>query len=332
MTMPAIFKERYIAFLNRLVLSSSGIDTIGQRDKAAFCCYLINQSRFNRAYEVFRSIDSHEARSEFEETYSYIYAFLSLAQNEVDRALKIAHQYCNNDDVPPQQKEKWETIAKQCYESKNVSSADLTFIPERILDDPPTYNIKCLKHKFKIYHNAAARVPVKLEFWVLDLEMQFSAQPFDVAMDSWRFMQPNYTIERIKLADGSCTMVGIPGELRNRNSIIRLSWGTEGKEVVVYDYDNDIDVQVSCEVGEVRVVSTEQKSVNEPICGAYCKVYSKNYDGTIQFYKDGYTDIRGRFNYRDISSSDQEKAVRFSLLVTTNLGSSKCEIEAKVKI
>jgi len=314
-----------------LVLSSSGIKTIGHRDKAAFCCYLISQSRYNRAYEVFRSIDAHEARSEFEETYHYIWAFLSLAQNEVDRALKIAHKYCNNDDMPPQNKEKWETIRMQCNESKNVSSADLTFIPERICDDPPTFRIECLKRKLNIYHNAAARIPVRLEFWVMDLEMQFSAQPFEVAVDSYRFIQPSYTIDRIKLSDGSCTVVGKPGELRNCNSIIRLSWGMEGKEVVVNDYDNDIDVQVSREVGEVRVVSTEQKSINEPVCGAYCKVYSKNYDGTIQFYKDGYTDIRGRFNYRDISSSDQEKAIRFSLLVTTNLGSSKCEIAAKSK-
>jgi len=122
--------------------------------------------------------------------------------------------------------------------------------------------------------------------------------------------------------------VDIPSDLRNANAIIRLTWGVEGKEVVINDYDNEIDVQVSRDVGEVRVVSTEQKSCDEPVAGAYCKVYSKNSDGTTQFYKDGYTDIRGRFNFRDISTSDQIKAVRFALLVTTKLGSSKCEIEA----
>jgi len=327
-SLPAVFTDRYSAFLDRLALNSSSISSVGLSDKAALCCYLIKQSRFDRALMVFKTIDAKAAAAEFEETYNYMSAFFSMSMNDCDRALKIAQDYYNNEDMPPQHRGKWEAIVKQCNESKDVSCADETFIPDRIAVAPPMYDIACLKHKLRIDHNQAARGPVMLEFWVMDLEMLFSVQPFAVTMDSYRFMQPNHIIKNIKLSGGKKTVVDIPSDLRNANAIIRLTWGVEGKEVVINDYDNEIDVQVSRDVGEVRVVSTEQKSCDEPVAGAYCKVYSKNSDGTTQFYKDGYTDIRGRFNFRDISTSDQIKAVRFALLVTTKLGSSKCEIEA----
>jgi len=326
--LPAVFTDRYIAFLDRVALNSSSVSTVGLSDKAALCCYLIKQNRYDRALNVFKTIDAKAAAAEFEETYNYMSAFFSLTMNECDRALKIAQDYYNNDNLPPQHRGKWEAIVKQCNESKDVSCADLTFIPERIQVAPPMYGVECLKHKLRINHNAAARGPAMLEFWVMDLEMLFSVQPFAVTMDSYRFMQPNHIMKNIKLTGNMKTVVDIPSDLHNSNAIIRLTWGVEGKEVVINDYDNEIDVQVSRGAGEVRVVSTEQKTCDQPVAGAYCKVYSKNNDGTTQFYKDGYTDIRGRFNFRDISTSDQLKAVRFALLVTTKLGSSKCEIEA----
>jgi len=147
-------------------------------------------------------------------------------------------------------------------------------------------------------------------------------------MNSYRYMQPNRILSGIALTEGKQTIVDIPKDLRNCNSIIRLTWGDECKDVVVNDYDNEIDVQVAAAVGEVRVISTEEKTSGQPVAGAYCKVYSKNNDGTVQFFKDGYTDCRGRFDFKNISTSDQTRAVRFALLVTSKLGSSKVEIDA----
>jgi len=152
-----------------------------------------------------------------------------------------------------------------------------------------------------------------------------------VTMDAFRYMQPNRILDGIELTEGNQTIVDIPADLRNCNSIIRLTWGDERKDVVVNDYDNEIDVQISEAVGEVRVISTEEKSAGAPVAGAYCKVYSKNNDDTVQFYKDGYTDCRGRFDFMNISTSDQQKAARFALLVTSKLGSSKVEINANAE-
>merc|ERR550525_1160578 len=308
-------------------MSSSAISTSALSDKAALCCYLLQQQRYDKAAEAFKSINPTQARKEFSETYEYMGAFVALTRNEPGTAWKLAQSYVKDDNLPPQVKAKWQAICDQCQESKNINTADETFIPERIAAEPPMYDLECLKHKLRIKHNKSAKGPVQLEFWIMDLEMLFSVQPFAAHLDSYRYMQPNKILKQ-SLTQGTQTTVNIPEDLRNCNSIIRLTWGDPDKCVVVNDYDNEIDVQIAKDIGEVRVVSTEDRSAGNAVKGAYCKVYSKCTDGTVQFYKDGYTDIRGRFNYRDISNSDQMKAVKFALLVTTDLGSSKLEVDA----
>jgi len=327
--LPDVFKDKYNAFLNRLVLKTSSISTVGLSDKAALCCYLLKQGRYDRAYEVFTGIDQGTAEANFQELYHYLDAFISLTRNDGDRAISIAEKYSNSEILPLKHRAKWQAIVEQVNESKNIKTADMTFIPDRISAAPLMYDLECMKHRVKIKHTSSDGSSVKLEFWVMDLEMLFSVQPFAVTMDAFRYMQPNRVLSGIQLTEGNQTIVDIPTELRNCNSIIRLTWGDEQKDVVVNDYDNEIDVQVSEAIGEVRVISTEEKSAGTPVAGAYCKVYSKNSDDTVQFYKDGYTDCRGRFDFINISTSDQKKAARFALLVTSKLGSSKVEINAK---
>jgi hypothetical protein len=37
---------------------------------------------------------------------------------------------------------------------------------------------------------------------------------------------------------------------------------------------------------------------------AYVKVYAKLKNGTLRFFKDGYTDLRGRFDYASLNGPD----------------------------
>ncbi|MBS0203885.1 MAG: hypothetical protein JSS49_13350, partial [Planctomycetes bacterium] len=37
--------------------------------------------------------------------------------------------------------------------------------------------------------------------------------------------------------------------------------------------------------------------------------------GQAKFYKDGYTDLRGRFDYASISTNDLDQTTRFSILI-----------------
>jgi hypothetical protein len=52
-----------------------------------------------------------------------------------------------------------------------------------------------------------------------------------------------------------------------------------------------------------------------PLAKVYVKVYARLADGRVKFYKDGYTDHRGRFDYATVSTPERAPVGRFAVLV-----------------
>lgn len=47
----------------------------------------------------------------------------------------------------------------------------------------------------------------------------------------------------------------------------------------------------------------------------YVKTYVRLADGQVKFWKDGYTDLRGRFDYSSVSTPEKVPPHRFAILV-----------------
>ena len=62
-----------------------------------------------------------------------------------------------------------------------------------------------------------------------------------------------------------------------------------------------------------RRVTDQDKGA--PIDTVYVKVYAQTKNGKVKFYKDGYTDLRGRFDYATLSTNELDNVRRFSILV-----------------
>jgi hypothetical protein len=54
------------------------------------------------------------------------------------------------------------------------------------------------------------------------------------------------------------------------------------------------------------------------VAKVYVKVYARLADGTVKFYKDGYTDHRGRFDYASVSTAERQPINRFAVLVLSD--------------
>jgi hypothetical protein len=50
----------------------------------------------------------------------------------------------------------------------------------------------------------------------------------------------------------------------------------------------------------------------------YVKVYARLADGAVKFHKDGYTDLRGRFDYASVNGPEKRPVERFALLVLSD--------------
>jgi len=77
-------------------------------------------------------------------------------------------------------------------------------------------------------------------------------------------------------------------------------------------------IQVVESVGQVKVTAAKGEGaarVFGPLSGAYVKCFAKLKTGDIDFYKDGYTDLRGRFDYVSLSTKKLKEVERFAILV-----------------
>ena len=58
------------------------------------------------------------------------------------------------------------------------------------------------------------------------------------------------------------------------------------------------------------------KETNKPLTKTYVKVFSKNKRGGETFYRDGFTDIRGKFEYGNCSGKSLADIEKFAILVS----------------
>ena len=74
-------------------------------------------------------------------------------------------------------------------------------------------------------------------------------------------------------------------------------------------------MQVIENYGHVKVTHQQSK---KPVPKVYVKVYAQTAGGEVKFYKDGYTDLRGRFDYASLNTNDLDTAMKFSILILSD--------------
>merc|ERR1711964_112296 len=108
----------------------------------------------------------------------------------------------------------------------------------------------------------------------------------------------------------------IPKQLRESQLIVEVKYGANraafDRSCVKPIYHQLMTIQISTEAGECRALESE---TGRPIAGGYAKVYARLKTGETIFYKDGYTDMRGRFNYRTLTSSSKGLVEKFALMI-----------------
>jgi hypothetical protein len=81
-------------------------------------------------------------------------------------------------------------------------------------------------------------------------------------------------------------------------------------------FANSLDVQIAENYGQLQV--TTLATPHKPLSSVYVKVYARLKNNTVQFYKDGYTDLRGRFDYSSLSTDMLNQVQRFAILVLSD--------------
>jgi hypothetical protein len=151
---------------------------------------------------------------------------------------------------------------------------------------------------------------VQLNFYAMDIEVLFSRNPFvQQYSNKFSFVRPNASQE-VELGENQEVQVSIPDDLRKKNVLIEAR--ANGKSSTTTVLANRLNVNVSENFGQVRVM---EEGTDKPLNTVYVKVYARDGNGKVRFFKDGYTDLRGRFDYASLSTNQLDQTQRLSILV-----------------
>jgi len=150
-----------------------------------------------------------------------------------------------------------------------------------------------------------------VNLYPMDIELLFSRNPFVKDQSAtFTFVKPAFTQKLPFAEEENKTRFAIPQKFRNRNVMVELVAGGVKDSAAVYA--NDLTVSPIENYGHVQVL---HQDTAKPLSKTYVKVYARLGNGQIKFFKDGYTDFRGRFDYVSLNSETLNDVQRFAILV-----------------
>ena len=152
---------------------------------------------------------------------------------------------------------------------------------------------------------------VTANFYEIDIELLFSRSPFSQDnLDGFSVIRPNQTASFKLDPKKARQQLDLPDELKNKNVLVELVAGDQVKSKPYFA--NSLAVQVIGNYGQIRVANVDS---GKPLPKTYIKVYVRANNGEVRFHKDGYTDLRGRFDYVSQSNNPLDDVERYAILV-----------------
>ncbi|MCE9603500.1 MAG: hypothetical protein K8U03_01205 [Planctomycetia bacterium] len=314
------FSEQYHRLLKELSYQRQPTDD----DELSATYYLLLQDRVEEALVEFQRVDVAKLATRMQ--HDYFSAYLAFYTDETARARNIAEKYA---DYPVDRwKNTFASILAQLDEAEGkspttIDAEDRAQRQTALAATEPSFDFQVEAKQLTLnYQNLKS---VTVSYYLMDVEMLFSRNPF-VQQFSGQFssIRPNFsqTVE-LKPAGSEkqtgnekqvgSTKIALPESLHNKNVLVEITGGGETKSQAYYSHS--LAIQVVESYGQVRVTHA---ATGKPISKAYVKVYAQLQSGEVRFYKDGYTDIRGRFDYASLNTNELDQVRKFSLLILSD--------------
>ena len=300
----AALAKEYRAFLDVLAAKRE----LSARDRLLAAVYLIAQDRIPEAEAHIAAVDAADVETKMQ--LDYMKAYLAFAHGDAAEGRKIAAKWAKT-TVGIWQKRFNEVVA-QADEALGGGAdgerADGANAPSLAVRADMTDGVAR-----GVILTASNLEKCTVKAYPVDVEIGFSKNPFGGASASVGGvlgLKPAWSKE-VSVAENE-TRVELPSELRRANLVI-VATGADGRaEERIELTPGALDVQVSRETRQLRVRDLKGK----PLAGAYVKVYVRDAAKTdTKFHKDGYTDLRGAFDYEAVSTDTDFRPAEFAIFV-----------------
>jgi len=305
-----ILNDRFFAQYERLMKVLGYRASLDDDDLMAATYYLLLQDRVEDAREFFARVNSANLRTAIQ--YDYFRAYLDFYTDSHAIARAVAQKY---ETYPV---DRWRVafanVLTQLDEiegkaPKVTDKEDRTQLQTKLAATEPSFDFKVEEKKITInYQNVAE---CRVNYYLMDIELLFSRNPFvQEYSGQFAFIRPNETAVVTLPAGAAKHTFALPARFHASNVMVEIEAGGVKKSRAYYS--NALALQVIENYGQLRVT---HEATGKPLSKVYVKVYARMKGGAVQFYKDGYTDLRGRFDYSSLNTNELDNVEKFSLLV-----------------
>lgn len=305
-----ILNEQFAAQYKALLADLRYHDSLDDYDRLAVVYYLLLQDRIEEAGKFFSQISNLEIRATIQ--YQYMKAYLAFSNEAPEDAVKIAQSYRNYPVV------RWNNLFKdvlaqaaeiQGKSAKVVDSEDRNQKQAVLADTQPDLEFSVENRQITLrYHNIS---DAKVNYYLMDIELLFSRKPFvQEVSGQFSVIQPNETAQIPLPAGKNELIMGLPEKFKDSNVMIEIS--SSGITKTFAYYPHSLAINLAEQYGQVKI--SKQQS-GKALSKVYVKVYARLKNGQIIFYKDGYTDLRGKFDYASLSTNRLDSVEKFAILI-----------------
>lgn len=295
------------------------LDVVAHRDRPrpddllAASHYLFCLDRIDDALAALARVDANHITSRLQ--YDYLAAYAACCRGDLASARALAAPW--EDHPVDRWRHRFAALIAMLDEAEGRGPAVAVDADSRdqrmneLAAKQPTLELRAEQHAVVVQH--ANLAGCRLRLYKMDIELLFSRQPFvqgDVERFSW--IEPGATLD-VPLSGDGRTRVPLPESMRGANLVIEAV--APGLRRSLTHYAHDLAVQLAHQYGQVRVL---RASSQQALPATYVKVYARQRGGAVAFYKDGYTDLRGRFDYVTLSTDDLDRVEQFAILIVSD--------------
>jgi hypothetical protein len=279
-------------------------------DRLALTYYMLLQDRIEEADVFFRQIDDQSLVNSIQ--YQYMKAWFAFTYEKPEEAKQIAKNYKDYPVI------RWQNLfADVLAQADEITGAAAKIIDDEnreqktgvLADTQPGFEFRVENRQIQLTYQNLKKV--SLNYYLMDIELLFSRKPFvQEVSGQFSVIQPNLKTELQLDAEKGSMSVALPPEYRDRNVMVEISGAGITRNQAYFPHS--LALNLAEQYGQIRVC--EQQS-GKSLAKVYVKVYARLKNGQIVFFKDGYTDLRGKFDYASLSTNQLDSVERFAILI-----------------
>lgn len=275
--------------------------------------YLLLQDRVEEAITTFARVNPDQVAARIQ--YDYCAAYLDFYDDDPTLATRLCAQY--NDYPIDRWRDRFAAMQSQLDEIQggdpSIQDPENSQQNNNLLAASDcSFDLEVENREVAIDFQNVETVTVN--YYLMDIELLFSRNPF-VQQYGSRFsnIRPNLTQSVELPADARQHTFELPAALHNSNVLVEVM-GRGMKKSAAY-YSNSLNVQMVENYGQLKVSDADS---GRGLARVYVKTYARMKNGQVRFYKDGYTDLRGRFDYSSLNTGDLDQVERFAVLILSD--------------